>query len=52
MGVGFKLFTHPCLSDPVRTYFTSGEKIREPNANGDGKLLLMGGDFEFYCLQL
>ena len=27
--------------------------MREPNANGDENLLLlMGGDFEFYCLQL
>ena len=26
--------------------------MKEPNANGDGKsLVIMGGNFEFYCLQ-
>ena len=44
---------HPCLSDPVRISFTSGDKMRTQMPMGrENPLFLMGGDFEFYCLQL
>ena len=38
---------------PGENFLASGDRMKEPNGNGmENPLLLMGGGFVFYCLQL
>ena len=45
----YLLFTHPCLSDPVRIFLASGNNMKELKAYWDGKSF---EDSEVFCLQL